>query len=147
MTTLDPIPREPWSADVRVWRNGDTAQPCGASIPRTVVWHSPDGFNFGYGGSGPADLALNILNAFVPPGREIDWEDENDDPDRDDAPTKCYQGVCSRFAQRHHQDFKREFIAPMSGDGGTIAGATIRQWIDERRGKAGSQICARTTSS
>lgn len=26
-----------------------------------VIRHSPDGFNFGYNGSGPSDLALSIL--------------------------------------------------------------------------------------
>ncbi|MFB0523952.1 MAG: DUF6166 domain-containing protein [Phycisphaerae bacterium] len=30
-------------------------------LRHALVWHSPDGFNWGYGGSGPADLALNIL--------------------------------------------------------------------------------------
>ena len=28
---------------------------------RHIVYHSPDGFAWGYGGSGPADLALSIL--------------------------------------------------------------------------------------
>ena len=28
---------------------------------RDHVYHSPDGFNWGYGGSGPADLARSIL--------------------------------------------------------------------------------------
>ena len=32
-------------------------------IYQTWVWHSPIGFEWGYGGSGPADLALNILLA------------------------------------------------------------------------------------
>ena len=130
---LDPAPRTPWTADVRVWRAGDATEPCGASIPRSVIWHSPDGFNFGYGGSGPADLALNILNAFVPPGRAVDWEDDNDGPDRDDAPIECYQGTCSRFAQRHHQAFKREFIAVMGEPGGTIPADAIRTWIASKR--------------
>lgn len=31
---------------------------------RHVVWHSPTGFEYGYGGSGPADLALSILADF-----------------------------------------------------------------------------------
>lgn len=31
------------------------------------VWnHSPDGFNYGYGGSGPAQLALAILLDYLP---------------------------------------------------------------------------------
>lgn len=31
-----------------------------------VINHSPDGFNWGYGGSGPAQLALAILLEFLP---------------------------------------------------------------------------------
>lgn len=30
-----------------------------------VVYHSPTGFEWGYGGSGPADLALSILADFL----------------------------------------------------------------------------------
>lgn len=38
-----------------------------------AVWnHSPDGFGWGYGGSGPAQLALAILlEGGVPPGRAV----------------------------------------------------------------------------
>lgn len=38
-----------------------------ANIAHAWVVHSPDGFEWGYGGSGPADLALNILGYFVHP--------------------------------------------------------------------------------
>jgi len=31
------------------------------NIKQEIVCHSPTGFEWGYGGSGPADLALNIL--------------------------------------------------------------------------------------
>jgi len=30
------------------------------NVPHLVVHHSPSGFEFGYAGSGPADLALNV---------------------------------------------------------------------------------------
>jgi hypothetical protein len=133
---LDPLPTRPWNADVKIWREHgvrDTSGLVGASIPHTVIWHSPDGFNFGYEGSGAADLALNILNAFVPPGPEIDAENEEEYMDRDDAPQKCFRGTCSRFAARYHQQFKREFIAPMCDPGATISAATVVAWIDARR--------------
>lgn len=35
------------------------------NIQRTIYRHSPTGFNYGYGGSGPADTALNILLMFT----------------------------------------------------------------------------------
>lgn len=35
------------------------------NVQRIEVKHSPSGFNFGYGGSGPADMALNIMLMFT----------------------------------------------------------------------------------
>jgi hypothetical protein len=41
-----------------VWLNGETLDPENSQ----VVWnHSPDGFAWGYAGSGPSQLALAIL--------------------------------------------------------------------------------------
>lgn len=128
---LEPLPSQPWTQDVRIWRNGDTGEPCGASIPRSVIWHSPDGFNFGYGGSGPADLALNILNAFVPPVERDDSDDYTGETLATD-PVPCFKGKCSHFAAQHHQAFKAEFIAGLRDPGGTIAAATIQAWIASR---------------
>lgn len=34
-------------------------------LPSPIVVHSPAGFEWGYGGSGPADLAANVLALFV----------------------------------------------------------------------------------
>lgn len=53
------------------------------NVQRLEYKHSPTGFNFGYGGSGPADLALNICLMF------------------------CNQG---RDAYRIYQEFKRTFL-------------------------------------
>lgn len=36
-------------------------------LPHTLVNHSPTGLEFGYGGSGPADTALNILALLMSP--------------------------------------------------------------------------------
>ena len=30
-------------------------------LRQRIIWHSPDGFQWGYGGSAPSDLALNLL--------------------------------------------------------------------------------------
>jgi hypothetical protein len=111
--------------DVSVWRDDDGN--VHANVPRSVVWHSPDGFECGYEGSGPADLALNILNDYVRPS----------DGATDEAhePVPCYRGVASRFAARWHQDFKREFIGRMSREGGNIPNKVIAEWIEERRAR------------
>jgi hypothetical protein len=63
--------------------------------------HSPDGFNWGYSGSGPAQLALAILLYFFP---------EN-------------------FCLNNYQEFKSDIIAglPMGKDF-EITGATVIDW-------------------
>jgi len=34
-------------------------------LKHRIVWHSPDGFQWSYGGSGPAELALNMLYYYL----------------------------------------------------------------------------------
>lgn len=69
-------------------------------MPRWLVHHSPTGFEFGYGGSGPADLALNILALVVSP----------------------------KEAMHLHQQFKWDHIANKKA-GDTLTLATVREWI------------------
>lgn len=104
-----------YSRDVYLYRIAGMAH---ASIPRTVIQHSPDGFEWGYAGSGPADLALNVLNAFVPPACD------------DLPPVACYRGHASQTAIQLHQPFKTALIAPMPHDGGVIPVGTIRDFIN-----------------
>jgi len=73
------------------------------NIPHRHIKHSPDGFEWGYGGSGPADLALNILAAYI--GKEAAEKD----------------GL--------YQEFKWDFIAPMSFRGGTIKREDVAVWL------------------
>jgi len=47
-----------------VWVNGYKLDP---SKSQEIINHSPDGFAWGYGGSGPSQLALSILLEFYPP--------------------------------------------------------------------------------
>lgn len=74
------------------------------NVPHRIVDHSPAGFEWGYGGSGPAELALNILSLFV--GEEA--------------------------AYPHHQEFKRAFIEAMPEAGGTIKKEAVEEWLRER---------------
>lgn len=87
------------------------------NVPRSVIHHSPDGFEFGYGGSGPADLALNIMNAYIPPGTD------------GLPPVDCFKGQCSATAWRLHQEFKREFIEGRPRDGATLSSDGILSWL------------------
>lgn len=76
------------------------------NIPHRYIKHSPDGFEWGYGGSGPADLALNALSMYI--GREAAEKD----------------GL--------YQEFKWDFIAPMPFSGGTIKREDVAVWLAAR---------------
>lgn len=88
------------------------------NVPRVVTHHSPDGFEFGYLGSGPADLALNILSMYLIP--------------EEDNRVACYEGICHHTAWKLHQKFKEEFIAPEKSDVLEIRSVDIINWIREQ---------------
>jgi len=90
-----------WNEDIVCFRDGEGAH---TNIPRRITRHSPDGFEWGYGGSGPADFALNILSIFI--GQED--------------------------AERYYQEFKFEIIAALPHEGGVIKQETILMWLKER---------------
>lgn len=90
---------------VRVYRDYDGH--CHTNVWHQWVWHSPTGFEWGYLGSGPADLALNILLRYL----KRDW------------------------AAKLHQQFKEEFIAVLPRDMGTVYTLdpkAVKRWLDER---------------
>jgi hypothetical protein len=66
-------------------------------------FHSPDGFEWGYGGSGPAQLALAILADYLGDDQE---------------------------AERLHQEFKGEVVSGLTGDSWTLTGEQIGKAID-----------------
>jgi len=67
--------------------------------------HSPTGFEFGYGGSGPSQLALAIL-------------------------LDC---VGEKLALGFYQDFKFQFVSTEQGDELVIYEDEIKAWIQERQ--------------
>lgn len=86
--------------EVRVY-----GEPLDPMESRMVADHSPDGFAWGYGGSGPAQLALAILLKFT------------------DVP----------FARANYQDFKREFIEPRDADHTFVMQEyRVLQWVHGR---------------
>lgn len=76
-----------------------------AQLPRRYVSHSPTGFEWGYGGSGPADTALNILALVIP----------------------VKEATCRGL--QHYQNFKEQFVARVPRDGGEIKLADVRRWL------------------
>ncbi len=69
-----------------------------------VCNHSPTGFSWGYGGSGPAQLALALLMLFA--GRE--------------------------FAERNYMDFKWQIVAKLPQEDFEIPACQVEEWIRQR---------------
>jgi len=88
------------------------------TVPWSVIHHAPDGFDWGYRGSGPADLALNILNAFLPP---LDGTDK----------VQLHTGQASDIAFKLHQAFKESFLLYVPTEGGAISAFRIRVWLEQ----------------
>ena len=73
--------------------------------PSQRIWnHSPDGFNWGYQGSGPAQLALALLYDVT--GDEV-------------------------VSVRLHQEFKSSVVAAW-GDTWGISDADIKEWVNSK---------------
>lgn len=87
------------------------------NVPCSVRHHSTAGWEWGYGGSGPADLALNACEALL---KEFCWRGER---------IACFDGTCYAAAWQMHQDFKRRFIATLPYGGGRIEYGTVRLWV------------------
>lgn len=95
-------PAQPDTAgDLIVLVNGQVLSP---KPSQKLFNHSPDGWNWGYGGSGPAQLALGILLDYLGDGER---------------------------AIALHQQFKSHFVARWP-QGGTwkVTGAEIDEWLD-----------------
>lgn len=73
------------------------------NIPRLKTKHSPTGLEWGYHGSGPADLVLNTL---------------------------LHHGADPLIVEFYYQDFKDQFIATIPREGGSVTGCVIRAYIE-----------------
>lgn len=89
------------------------------NVPHRLTHHG-SGYNWGYAGSGPAELALNILENYayrpgIPNGGKV----------------SCFKGKCSRLAWNLHQKFKAEIVQHIPEKGGFIDAEKIFTWINE----------------
>lgn len=80
-----------------------------------VIYHSPTGLEWGYGGSGPADLALSILADYF-----------------GERPTRRALELGEPRAWKLHQAFKWRFIATAEREGFRIKAQQIADWLWER---------------
>lgn len=96
----------PLSEDFRCWRD-DRGNPRTTldGLSREVL-HSPGGYEWGYGGSGPSDLALNILLLHT-----------------GDA----------EYARRWHQELKRDMVAAFPREGDAVPLEALDAWIASHR--------------
>lgn len=90
------------------------------NIPHLVTHHSLNGFEFGYGGSGPADLALNVCQLYL---TIVGYRGRT---------TKCLRGYCFTLAWMLHQDFKRDFIESVSQRGAIHPFDALDAWFQAR---------------
>ena len=88
--------------DVVLWRTLEGE--AHVSVPHAAR-HSPTGIEWGYGGSGPADLALSVLLALT---------DE-------------------QAANALYHRFKHEVVAAVPEDGGVLRAADVRRWVKRAR--------------
>jgi hypothetical protein len=96
-----------WIPEVRI--SGVLLRP---DKSREIVNRSPDGFAWGYYGSGPAQLALAIL---------LEFTDQ-------------------KTAIRLYQDFKKDVIAGLPGsEGFKLPIAEVKAWINKNAGTKGEE--------
>ena len=108
-------PADALVAGVTCWRAPDGTAI--SSVPQRHVHYAPLGFDWGFGGSGPADLALNVLALFLPLAPEATGVALRDG------------STVSEAAWALHQAFKYDLIATLPRSGGHITAETIRTWI------------------
>ena len=97
-------------------RAGETLTKISPDRSLEVYNHSPDGFEWGYGGSGPSQLSLAIL-----------LEALSDDFEQGDAPGETPDSVALHL----YQDFKWQVVSGLPESQWTLPMDTIKQWIVE----------------
>lgn len=124
------------SEDCHVYVANET----GAKKPlHHLVVHSPTGFEWGYHGSGPADLALSILGDYFgeqPTKKELHQghfelprELENEPDFRKwDKVIEEKKLKCCNF----YQSFKSSFVGGFSKEGFTLSESTIKSWVNQQ---------------
>lgn len=108
-----------------IWERGEDGALL-TNVALQAIHHSPTGFDIGYPGSGPADLALNAMAALFPISDEADEANI----------TECFKGAVSNDAWRLHQPFKFRFLANANQQQGEISWEEIQTWLKEQNLKA-----------
>ena len=96
-----PADTQPDALDVVLYRRIDG---CAVATLDHITRHSPTGIEWGYAGSGPADLALSIL-------ARVAGMDE---------------------AERHYHAFLHAVVACLPEAGGLVRASDVRAWLREQ---------------
>lgn len=109
---------------LRHWNAESQSLETVTNVPRTVFGGGLS-YEWGYTGQGPGELALNILNLFVPPGTDGFPEKE--------AHAKYWppkvRTFCSETARNLSVKFRNEVISEIPKAGGFISAERIKDWI------------------
>lgn len=99
----------------------DTDDPTHTTRPLPhIAHHSPTGFEMGYAGSGPADLALALL------AENLDVEDRR--PEAFHRPLGVIEPA-AELAWSAHEQFKVDHIATAPPEGLTLTSGEIAAWL------------------
>lgn len=107
--------------DRLILRRGEDDTPM-TNVPHAVEHHSTNGFEWGYAGSGPADLALNIVHYFVNRMDNVGFGDTK----------SLNDGSVDRLTFYTYQRFKRDYLQGADRDGFSLDADQIRRWIETR---------------
>jgi hypothetical protein len=117
-----------------VMRREDGSGPRGTvktNVPHRVQMGSPDGFEFGYGGSGPSDLALNAVEHLI---QHLASEGKIETPSEyyTEEEGQVEKGRVSSLAFRLSQEFKSTFVASAADSGASHDFEELRNWLLSR---------------
>lgn len=109
----------PWRKDTELSRShqGDAV----TNLDRRFVSHSPTGYEWGYMGSGPSDLAMNILGQAIPAfhdgrlPRELSGQGQ----------------YISETAGENYMVFRDEVLNKTPKEGGKVAWGTVSKFMDD----------------
>ena len=99
------------------------------------VRHSPTGFECGYAGSGPSDLARCILIDFLGDEAICAACDDGKIADESEGPQTCWECNGEVFKLPvDYQEFKFQVVAQLARDGFELTGEEVAEWVKEHRG-------------
>lgn len=90
------------------------------NVKQYIERHSPDGFEWGYGGSGASELALNLVNQIL---NHMNYKG---------LATQFDTGSAFILTVTLYQNFKNKFITSANRDGDFIPYDEMHSWVEEQ---------------